>query len=115
MNTELSFAAQPARGAKSGVPPVENIRLESGVSTSEAKAIITKQQKGGKRLLSLSVWGAEGDNDEQFVRSAVAFAEAIGIVSPKHRVEVVPCTNKRTGEMFTRERLRIRAGFVFGK
>jgi ABC-type histidine transport system ATPase subunit len=119
MNLELSFSkVQSASRKNAQLPPLENVRVQPNsdgiIDPKDVQKTIALKEKAGFKYQSMSLWGAEEEIEQITVEQAVAFAKLAGRVQPWAKRSTVECADKRTGEMYTRERIRVRDGVVLG-
>jgi hypothetical protein len=108
MNLEL-FLLKPAKSAK-GKASTKNVRFQGEVSLKQIKGNLTEQSSQGFKLSGISIWAGPSEIQEELIQSAVKLAKELGLNHPVWSKREVECADKDTGEMFTREVLRIKQG-----
>ena len=109
MNLEL-FLVKPAANAKAKAQ-TENIRFQGEISLKQIQSTIAN--KKGYTLSGISIWAGVGEVQQDLIDNTVELAKRVGISNPLYSKREVECTDKRTGEIFTREVLRVKQGLSF--
>ena len=109
MNLELFFV-KPAANAKAKAQ-TENIRFQGEISLKQIQSTIA--DKKGFKLSGISIWAGVGEVQQDLIDNTVELAKRVGISNPLWSKREVECADKRTGEMFTREVLRVKQGLSF--
>lgn len=109
MNMEL-FMLKPSANAKAKAQ-TENIRFQGEISLKQIQSTIA--DKKGFTLLGISVWSGTGEIQDDLIQNTVRLAKEVGITNPLWTKKEVGCVDKRTGETFMREVLRIKRGLSF--
>lgn len=106
MNLELFFV-KPAASAKAK-PQTENVRFQGDISLKQVQQAIV--DKKDFKVSGISVWSGVGEIQQDLIDNTVELAKRVGISNPLWSKREVECTDKRSGEVFTREVLRIKQG-----
>ena len=109
MNLELFFV-KPAANAKAKAQ-TENIRFQGEISLKQIQSAIA--DKKGFKLSGISIWAGVGEVQQDLIDNTVELAKRVGISNPLWSKREVECVDKRTGETFMREVLRVKAGLSF--
>jgi hypothetical protein len=108
MNLELFFT-KPAATSKSK-PQTENVRFQGEITLKQVQETINSRTKNGFNLSGISVWSGVGEIQQDLIDTTVSLAKRVGITNPLWSKREVECADKKTGEMFMREVLRVKQG-----
>jgi hypothetical protein len=111
MNLELFFV-KPAASAKANAQ-TENVRLQGDINLKEVQSTVSSYAKRGFNLAGVSVWSGVGEIEQELIDNTVKLARTVGITNPLWSKREVECADKKTGEMFMREVLRVKRGLSF--
>ena len=111
MNLEILYTKQP-QSAKAKAQ-LENVRFQGEISLKQIQSTNTDMTKKGFKLSGISIWAGVGEVQQDLIDNTVELAKRVGISNPLYSKREVECTDKRTGEIFTREVLRVKQGLSF--
>jgi histidinol-phosphate/aromatic aminotransferase/cobyric acid decarboxylase-like protein len=109
MNLELFFV-KPAISAKAKAQ-TENVRFQGEINLKQIQQTIAERK--GFKLSGISVWAGSGEIQDELVSNTVELAKRVGITNPLWTKREVECSDKRSGEPFMREVLRVKQGLTF--
>ena len=110
MNLETLYTKQQNAKAKA---QLENVRFQGEISLKQVQSTSTDMTKKGFKLSAVSVWASADEIDQNLIDNTVRLAKEVGIANPIWSKRAVDCVDKRTGETFVREVLRVKAGLSF--